>query len=401
MKISGKRILRRSNLLRKFTFSLVTVAITLILVEIGLHLVTIAGWGRESLKIGDDRLQYRPNPRFPDHDQHGFRNQCVPAMADIVALGDSQTYGTGVAAQEAWPKQLEAATKKSVYSMAFGGYCPVHSLILWDEAIRLKPRIIIEGFYAGNDLFDAFNLVYNYHQHPELKTSDEQLAANIQKAEESEPIIERISNHASEIFTMKSEQHGFLRRYSKLYDLCWAIRFLYAQKSGTPQQQWIYAQTFATARPERCEAFDCPPFRTVFTPGYRLCGLDLTDPRILEGHRICLKAISRINQLARQQQIKFLVINIPTKELVFREICQDALPKYRTLVRNESRMWEISRCFFEENDIAYVDVLSALRAQLADGLQPYPVSHDSHPNKYGHAAIVNSLESLLFDSGTD
>ena len=51
--------------------------------------------------------------------------------------------------------------------MAWGGWGPVHSLILLDEAISLHPKIIIEAFYAGNDLFDAFNIVYNaWHNFP-------------------------------------------------------------------------------------------------------------------------------------------------------------------------------------------------------------------------------------------
>src|SRR5262245_21640969 len=88
----------------------------------------------ESRSMPDGRLGHRPNPVHPGHDHKGFRNLEVPAKADIVALGDSQTYGTGVVPENAWPRQLESMIESTVYSMAYGGYGPTHSLILWEEA---------------------------------------------------------------------------------------------------------------------------------------------------------------------------------------------------------------------------------------------------------------------------
>ena len=46
--------------------------------------------------VPDDRFGKMPNPKYPGHDSKGFRNLTLPTEADIVALGDSQTYGTGV-----------------------------------------------------------------------------------------------------------------------------------------------------------------------------------------------------------------------------------------------------------------------------------------------------------------
>jgi len=127
-----------------------------------------------------------------------------PAEADVVALGDLQTYGTGVKPQDAWPKQLEAMTAKTVYSMAYGGYGPVHSLILWDEALAFKPKIIIEAFYAGNDLYDSFKIIYNRGQFPEFKSSDALLQKRLREAEQSEPIRKRASQVSQTSGTKKA-----------------------------------------------------------------------------------------------------------------------------------------------------------------------------------------------------
>src|SRR2546427_2430529 len=101
--------------------------------------------------VPDDRLRHRLNPKYPGVDSKGFDNPAVPDKAKIIVFGDSQT--------QAWPRRLESMAKETVYSFAVPGYGPVQSLILWEEAVALHPEIIIEAFYAGNDLFDAFDMV--------------------------------------------------------------------------------------------------------------------------------------------------------------------------------------------------------------------------------------------------
>ena len=71
----------------KITLIILIIAVTLaVLLEIGLEILT------PSLTIKHPHLQVLPNPEFPGHDKNGFRNKSVPNQADIVCLGDSQTY---------------------------------------------------------------------------------------------------------------------------------------------------------------------------------------------------------------------------------------------------------------------------------------------------------------------
>jgi hypothetical protein len=106
--------------------------------------------------VQDDKLGIRPNPMFPEHDAKGWRNKTVPGSATIIAMGDSQTYGTNVRSEEAWPKQLGDMVGIEAYNIACGGYCPIHTLLLLDEALRLEPKLVIEAFYTGNDLFECY-----------------------------------------------------------------------------------------------------------------------------------------------------------------------------------------------------------------------------------------------------
>lgn len=352
--------------------------------------------------VPDERLGHRPNPAYPGHDRKGYRNPEVPAQAHIVTLGDSQTYGNGVEPEDAWPRQLELMTGKTVYNMAFGGYGPTHSVILWDEAVALQPKIVIEAFYAGNDLFDSFNHVYNLGQLPELKSSDPQLQESVRAAEQSEPIAKRVSRMFGTETTFSPRE--LLSQHSKIYGLLRWTRSEFTRLvdkfNETTQEKWEIAKAFAAAHPACCQIFSDGQFKTVFTSEYRLSALDLGDPRIAEGLQISLRAIHRMHELAAARNIRFLVVLMPTKETVFRKLWRNPAMSYRSLTENEERFWKITKDFLEQNGIEYLDSLPALREQLVTGIQPYQVSHDGHPNEHGHRAIGKLVAAYLESPNT-
>jgi hypothetical protein len=319
-------------------FPALTVFLVIICLEIALNLLGLMSsrvnyllaspWAAPA--VPDEQLGFRPNPAFPGHDSKGFRNPGVPASADVIAMGDSQTYGTGVEPDEAWPRQLEPMIGKTVYSMAFGGCGPVNSLILWDEAIAFDPKIIIEAFYSGNDLVDVFNTVYNMDQFVELESPEPQVQSLVRKMEGSEPIRE----HASRILNMgvthktstKSASSpaffptAFLSQHSRIYGLLRRIKYEISQIPANTQDPWEKAKTHAKNHSAYTQIFNNGPFRTVFTSEYRLLALDLKDPRVVEGYRIALRAIQRMKERAEDKNIRFIVLLIPTKELVFKEL---------------------------------------------------------------------------------
>lgn len=71
--------------------------------------------------ISDPKLLHRVAPNSPGHDVRGFRNAASPEAADVVAIGDSQTWGINVRQEETWPSVLKRVGKVSVYSMSLGG----------------------------------------------------------------------------------------------------------------------------------------------------------------------------------------------------------------------------------------------------------------------------------------
>lgn len=379
-------------------FALITAALVIVLIELSLNLLasasTTVDWLISSPGndfVPDKRLGHRPNPEYPGHDHNGFRNKRVPVEVDIVALGDSQTYGFGVESKYAWPKQLESLAGTSVYSMAYGGYGPVHSLILLDEAIKLRPKIIIEGFYSGNDLYDSFNLVYNKGQLPELQSLDPQVQASVKEREEAE----RIADHAGRKIAKSSTLQKYLARYSKIYGLLHRLWTESKPRWSNTNAGWAYMKAFANRQSAYTQVFDDGEFRTLFTPQYRLSALNLADPRIREGQRLALESIKLMSKRAHASRIRFLVLLIPTKEFVFYEVATDSNASYRALIENERQFWLTTKEFLEHHEIEYRDALSDLRKRFSTGVQPYPISTDGHPNEAGHLAIAESAQSYI------
>ena len=94
-------------------------------------------------------------------DKWGFRNRKVPETSDIVAVGDSHTYGNTARMVESWPYVLGTLTGLKVYNMGMGGYGPNQYFYLSKtKALTLKPRMIIWGLYMGDDFEGAYSMTY-------------------------------------------------------------------------------------------------------------------------------------------------------------------------------------------------------------------------------------------------
>ena len=112
-------------------------------------------------RVYDPVLRYAIEPYSGAHDALGYRNKSVPEKADIVAIGDSHTYGISATASGSWPSQLGDMTGLRVYNMSLGGYGPAEYFYLMEnKALAMNPGTVITGFYLGNDLIETLWAVY-------------------------------------------------------------------------------------------------------------------------------------------------------------------------------------------------------------------------------------------------
>ena len=96
------------------------------------------------------------------NDVLGFRNAAVPAVADIVTIGDSMTYGNNAVMLKNWPSWMQAHLPRenvSVYNMSTGGWAAVQYLDMLEYAASFRPHIVIVAFYTGNDPIESFQMV--------------------------------------------------------------------------------------------------------------------------------------------------------------------------------------------------------------------------------------------------
>ena len=85
----------------------------------------------------------------------GLRTPFERGPVDVIALGDSFTFGYGVDEAETWPARLAELTGWSVANLGVSGYGPQSELaLLRSEGPALPPRLLLWQFFA-NDLEDA------------------------------------------------------------------------------------------------------------------------------------------------------------------------------------------------------------------------------------------------------
>lgn len=342
-----------------------------------------------SRQVDDPVLGHRPNPDFFEHDAKGFRNKAVPAPGevDIIALGDSQTYGTGVHRAEAWPRQLERITGHRVYSIAFGGYSPAHYPFLIDEALILKPRSVITAVYFGNDLLESFLFAsreQNLNRFAPKNPKQFEQAIRLEKESPVTTEVNRIANDPE--FFLAYENTSWVNRLAENVKIIEYALKLAEKISGEGDSP--------CAAPE--QGIGPPPAHaapTVLTPQYRLLTLDLQDVRVREGLRITQDALKTMHEKLKGAGVDHHVMFIPTKEKVYEEMVMQESPNeaFKRLVENETQAYNVLAGFLQEQGIPYSSTLPALKKSLWEGKTPYRNSSDGHPSPEGQRAIAECI----------
>ena len=139
----------KSNLLTL----IISLLISLVILEAGLRFFTPYPVSRISNKLHHEILGHVMDVNMKEIDEHGFRNETLQII-DIVALGDSHTYGFNVSSDNSWPKLLGHKTGKNVYNYGVGGYGILQYQYLLNKSIESSPDVVLLGIYLANDLND-------------------------------------------------------------------------------------------------------------------------------------------------------------------------------------------------------------------------------------------------------
>ena len=336
----------------------------------------------------DPILGTRIQPYTSGHDALGFRNPEVPEQANIVAIGDSLTYGVSAPRDGSWPHQVGTLLHQPVYNMALGGYGPLEYLYLAEhDAIKLRPHVLLVGFYFGNDLMDAY---YAAHGRPywyawRVTNSDSVGKTEFDRAGEAIP-----KKHFAAI-------RDWLSRHSVLYSM---MRVTVLRRLAIWEKDRKASQVTSDVQMIWFDPYN-PSVRTIFTPQLRLSAEDPKLSSVQEGMRITKQAFASLKNGAEAQGAKLLVVLIPTKERAFCRYLEESgehIPNaFFRLCDAEQQDKEDLEHFFSTRGIAYVDVTGALEEKIYEHVKIYPADSDAHPQAIGYAAIARRVYETLRD----
>lgn len=381
------RFLTRTRfLLGRIALVFIAIAVALPAGELALRLFGNPVDYLEPQLVKDDILGHRIVPCSAYHDAWGFRNRMVPAQSDIVAIGDSQTYGTSATASRSWPAQLAQITGRNVYNMSVGGYGPMeYEYLLTDKALALKPSFVVVGLYMGNDLGDAYGAVYGREHWKNLRRGLEPgtaSSAGTQTPSQTEAWV------ASKRF---GDLRKWLSRHSTLYRLltltCGSSMRMFEMKHFRPTIQGGVLVTDSGGN-----------VLTGLTPYMRHQALDISSRRINEGIRLSVDALARMHQTCRDSGIAFLVAVIPTKESVYAGLGRIADSKDREMIDRvvadeHSAIDQITRQLTALG-VPNVDLLPCFRA-AATNTPLYPCNFDGHPNANGYRILADVVSGYV------
>jgi hypothetical protein len=369
------------------TVLLLTLVIGLLLCEFGSRLVLNPA---DYLSVGmvkDPIFGAIPAPTArAGFDALGFRNRSVPKTADIVAIGDSQTYGNAATMDDSWPYVLGRLTGQRVYNMGLGGYGPNQYLeLLKTKALGLKPRMILCGLSVTDDFDNAYHLTYGLDHWAYLRTLPDVKVDFDRWDTDSEPSAPGPGKAL----------RVWLSRHSVVYEL------VFHTGLGDRLKGKVQISNAAQLYPGMATSLVLPEhhIEEAFQPVANLHGLDQDRQSVQEGMRITFELLREMDEICRQNHIQFVVVVIPTKEMVFSKYLehnsQIALSSVvDKLLHDERVALDRTFKFMSDSNIAYIDPLPALQQSAEQGVFTKSAG-DMHPNKNGYRIIAEATSEGL------
>lgn len=361
---------------------LLTVAVGLVLCEFGARLVLNPA---DYLSVGmvlDPIYGAIPAPTARSgFDALGFRNRSVPKTADVVAIGDSQTYGNAATMDDSWPYALGRMLGRNVYNMGLGGYGPNQYLeILRAKALPLRPKLVLCGLSLTDDFDNAYHLTYglDYWSYlrdmPSVKvdfntwdTGDTPAPSLVKKA------------------------RVWLSQHSVIYQL------LVHTGLGDRLKGSMQIRNATQTYPGEATVLIVPEkhIEEAFQPIINLHGLDQNRESVRDGMRISFEILKEMNDICQKNHIQFVVVVIPTKEMVFSQYLEhnsqiaihESVDK---LITDERVALDQTIKFLTAANIPYIDPLPALQKSAGPGLYARS-SGDMHPSKGGYHVIAQAV----------
>jgi hypothetical protein len=354
---------------------LISILVALIASEFALRTFTPLPVTQQSNRVPDDALLYRLDQRLRDVDARGFRNPDALDSYDVVAIGDSHTYGYNVTWRQAWPHQLGVRTGKRVYNMGVGGYGVYQYAHLFNLALQYKPSHVIIGLYPANDLEGSCALLHLPHWQDVINRED--LETPPCKLPLAPSVAENPPSVGRRLYGFASEHAALINLIEREYStrLTPASAYL-IERDGheLPVRQGSVANHFQSTS----------------------LNVDMTATNFRNSLHLF-----RVLAAAADPALNIGVLIIPSKERVFASWAErgggNVPAPVKQAVDSERNLTDKYREFFEGLGIGVADATATMVRQVeedvASGRKTYP-ANDGHPLPPGYsvyAAVANEL----------
>jgi lysophospholipase L1-like esterase len=346
--------------------------------------------------------------RYPYHaDSEGFRNETPRDPISVAALGDSFTDALTVRREDAWPAKLEARIGLPVQNYGTAGFGPQQELlVLKDFALRHHPRVVVLGFFAGNDIHDAE--AFENFQRAEMQVDQPQLGWPVKS------IFTRADTwfiaSALQVGTQVLARAGEPEASSPLGEQA-------GGESGVPHDSALPSPSFNRG------VFTVPVngrvLRWALMPPYlNLLNFDERALSARRGWTLIQENLVEMQRVSRAAGADFVVALIPFKSQVYlpllgrsfeRSALADALqfylrdrrgrPDVDRLFRNRLAQNVMMARFCEQAGIPLLDLTPVLQGRVESGEQMY-FADDSHLNEAGQAAMASAIAVFLAARGS-
>jgi lysophospholipase L1-like esterase len=279
-------------------------------------------------------------------DAYGFRNSWPwPAQAEIVALGDSLTFGYGVDDAATWPALLaQTFPYRRVLNLGLIGASPQQYLRVYETFGRgLRPRLVIVGLFLGNDFSDA----RLFEQWLASGTDEHYLAwRNFDRGS----LLSSFFNRHSYVYVLLAHAYQVYQDWQVSEPL--ALELTPGTRVQLQSSHFVAHTAYAT--PEQ------PPFQYV------------------------LRTLSRLATLAREQQAHVLIVFQPAKEQVYLPLLGQAVTDPGAELRTA----------LDAEGIPFLDLQPAFRRH-AEAREQLFFEWDGHPNARGYRLIAQEIAAHL------
>ena len=298
-------------------------------------------------------LNYTVQTRALDDSGVGFRDIGAIEPTYAVALGDSFTWGTNVAAAETWVERLQAQVAAPVLNLGVRGYGPSQYQIVTEEhGLPHRPKLVIWGFFTGNDIANSSDY-----------------ADWVVGGKRDPDYVGRVA-----------VTPGFLSQHVRLYELAKLLlhRGVYQQggdglslpKAGG--SNWLFY-------PEDLRAL-----------------ADGSSPRIANGWQLTQQAIRETAAAVHAAGAELIILIIPAKELVYWPLISPHLDDPEAF--DLGAPVRALNGFCQQESLHCLDLTPAFVEQTQAGVELY-FRQDAHWNPAGHQLAADLLADYLIEQG--